>query len=153
MSQRYLTDTYLPDKAVDLLDETCGRVRSEIWYEPEIISQAKKKLQELEIHQSSLSADNEQELTDLQQEVTSQNKRLEELIQQDQKESEIIQSLNNKKKNLAQACRDLDDYQQVKADYNKAGEIKYYLIPELEKEIRDLEQTVNQNTLRRYSIS
>ena len=152
MSQRYLTDTYLPDKAIDLLDETCGRVRSEIWYEPEIISQTKKKLQELEIRQSSLSVGDEQELLELKQEIISQNKKLEELIRQNQKESDIIQELNNKKKNLAQARWDLDDYQRVKADYNKAGEIKYYLIPELEKKIGDLEKVADQNVLRRYSI-
>lgn len=152
MSQRYLTDTYLPDKAIDLLDETCGRVRSEIWYEPEIISQTKRKLQELEIHQSSLSVGNEQELLELKQEIISQNKKLEELIRQNQKESDIIQELNNKKKNLAQARWDLDDYQRVKNDYNKAGEIKYYLIPELEKKIGDLEKVADQNVLRRYSI-
>jgi ATP-dependent Clp protease ATP-binding subunit ClpB len=152
MSQRYLTDTYLPDKAIDLLDETCGRVRSEIWYEPEIISQTKKKLQELEIRQSSLSVGDEQELLELKQEIISQNKKLEELVQQDQKESSIIQELNTKKKNLAQARRDLDDYQRIKADYNKAGEIKYYLIPELEKKMGDLEKIADQNALRRYSI-
>src|SRR4051812_5878883 len=48
-SQRYLTTTYLPDKAIDLLDETCGRVRSEMWYEPEIIEKARKRLRKLEI--------------------------------------------------------------------------------------------------------
>jgi ATP-dependent Clp protease ATP-binding subunit ClpB len=91
-------------------------------------------------------------LLELKQEIISQNKKLEELVQQDQKESSIIQELNTKKKNLAQARRDLDDYQRIKADYNKAGEIKYYLIPELEKKMGDLEKIADQNALRRYSI-
>src|SRR3954451_21930353 len=53
-SQRYLTTTYLPDKAIDLLDETCGRVRSEMWYEPEIIEKTRRKLRELEINMVAL---------------------------------------------------------------------------------------------------
>src|SRR5205085_1512820 len=140
MSQRYLTASYLPDKAIDLLDETCGRMRSEMWYEPEAIIQTKKKLQELEIRQTLLSQGENGGLLDLQQEIVSQKKKLQELEQQDQKESGIIQKLNNYKKKLAQTKKELVNYQQMAVDYNRAGEIKYYLIPQLEKEINNLEQ-------------
>jgi ATP-dependent Clp protease ATP-binding subunit ClpB len=74
------------------------------------------------------------------------------LTQQDEKENAIIQELNKAKKDLAQAQKNLENYQQVILDYNKAGEIKYQLLPQLEAKIWDLEQVASQNTLRKYAI-
>ncbi|CAG8538128.1 23902_t:CDS:10, partial [Racocetra persica] len=123
MSQRYLTSACLPDKAVDLIDETCGRIHNHL------------------------------ESTDLQQKIEQQKQKLTELTQQDHQESTRIQQLNQAKKNLAQAQKDLENYQLTTIDYNKAGEIKYQLFPQLQEKISHLEQQASQNTLRKYAIS
>ncbi|CAI2201548.1 4092_t:CDS:1, partial [Funneliformis geosporum] len=87
-SQRYLTNTYLPDKAIDLLDETCAWIRSEMWYEPERIRKTLQKLRELEIVMLAAQEEKKDEakLFKLQAEIKKQRAKLEELLELDRKE-------------------------------------------------------------------
>lgn len=152
LSQRYLTSTYLPDKAIDLLDETCGRVKSELWYEPEKIRKVGKNLQELETKKSLLKEnDNELEKLTLEHEINQQEKKLQELIEQDNQEKEVIQELNKVKKDLVQAKKQLDYYQK-EMDYERISQNEYEIIPSLKKKIYQLEEQANKNTLRKYFI-
>ncbi|CAG8561336.1 8326_t:CDS:1, partial [Paraglomus occultum] len=154
-SQRYLTTTYLPDKAIDLLDETCGRVRSEMWYEPEIIEKTRRRLRELEMNMAAVEKDkkNEPEAFNLQQEIKKQREKLEELLELDRKESKIIQELNHTKKELAQAEREFVIYQQKEIDLAKAAELRYHAIPSQKERIKKLEEEASRNVLRKYFIN
>jgi ATP-dependent Clp protease ATP-binding subunit ClpB len=154
-SQRYLTTTYLPDKAIDLLDETCGRVRSEMWYEPEIIEKTRQKLRELEMSMAGVEKDkeNEPEAFNLQQEIKKQREKLEELLELDRKESKIIQELNYAKKQLAQTERELVICQQKEIDLTKAAELRYHVIPSWKERIKKLEEEASRNALRKYFIN
>ncbi|CAJ0894885.1 3623_t:CDS:2, partial [Entrophospora sp. SA101] len=98
-SQRYLTFAYLPDKAIDLLDETSA---------------------------TGEERKNEAEVFNLQLEIKKQRGKLEELLELDQKENKIIQELNQAKKQLAQAERELVIYQQKEIDLTRAAE-KYFI--------------------------
>lgn len=155
LSQRYLTTTFLPDKAINLLDETCGRVRSEMWYEPEIVERIRRKIRNLEMEEVAASQEKEAKakLFLLQQEISEQKKKLSELIEQDEKENRAIQELNKTKKELAQAEKSLTIYQQKEIDLNKAAEIKYSIIPLLKEKTRRLEEEASKNILKRYFVA
>ncbi|CFW92783.1 ATP-dependent Clp protease (class III stress gene) [endosymbiont DhMRE of Dentiscutata heterogama] len=154
-SQRYLTTTYLPDKAIDLLDETCGRVRSEMWYEPEMIEKTRLKLRELEIKKAALKKEKgqETEVFNLEQEIKKQRAKLGELLELDHQENQIIQELNRAKKELAQAERELVIYQQKEIDLTKAAELKYSTIPANQAKVNELETRARHNILRKYFIN
>src|SRR3954469_2336329 len=90
-SQRYLTTKYFPDKAIDLLDETCGRIRGEMWYEPELITRMRDKLSELEAKEVSISKEQEKqvELLIIRQKISECREKLKKLVEQDEKETKI----------------------------------------------------------------
>jgi ATP-dependent Clp protease ATP-binding subunit ClpB len=154
-SQRYLTATYLPDKAIDLLDETCGRVRSKMWYEPEEIEKSRRKLRELEVNLVAIRAEkeNEIEIFNLQQEIKRERKKIEGLLEQDQQESKIIQKLNQAKRELNQVEKQLVVYEEKEIDFIKAAELRNFVIPSLKRDITKLEAEAVHNELRKYFIN
>ncbi|CAG8811036.1 33393_t:CDS:1, partial [Racocetra persica] len=140
---------------IDLLDETCGRVRSEMWYEPEMIEKTRLKLRELEIKKAALKKekDQETEVFNLEQEIKKQRAKLSELLELDHQENQIIQELNRAKKELAQAERELVIYQQKEIDLTKAAELKYSTIPANQAKVNELETRARHNILRKYFIN
>ncbi|MCE8163913.1 MAG: AAA family ATPase [Candidatus Moeniiplasma glomeromycotorum] len=154
-SQRYLTTTYLPDKAIDLLDETCGRVRSEAWYEPEIIEKTRRKLRELEMAKATIrnKENNEIELFNLEQESKKWGRKLSELLEQDQHESQTVQELSAAKRKLTQAKKELLFYEEREINLEKAAEWRNFVIPSLQKKIKELEEGASHNMLRKYFIN
>ncbi|WNE40309.1 MAG: Chaperone protein ClpB [Mycoplasmataceae bacterium] len=154
-SHRYLTASYLPDKAIDLLDETCGRVRSEMWYKHEILEKTYQKLRKLEIEARMLKEEEKDgiKLFKLQQEIKKQQEELKRLIELDNKENKIIQELSLVKKEMSQTERELTNYQQNNIDLAKAAELKYSTIPFQKKEIERLEEEVSHNILKKYFIN
>ncbi|CAG8645600.1 4118_t:CDS:2, partial [Ambispora gerdemannii] len=133
-SQRYLTTTYLPDKAIDLLDETCGR---------------------LEINMAALREEKSNEVKEfsLQQEIKNQRKKLEELLELDKKENKIIRELNKVKRELAQVEKELIIYEEKEIDFTKAAERRYSIIPSLKEKVKQLEEEASDNVLRKYFIN
>ncbi|WNE40561.1 MAG: Chaperone protein ClpB [Mycoplasmataceae bacterium] len=154
-SQRYLTASYLPDKAIDLLDETCGRVRSEMWYGPEIVEKTYQKLRNLEIEARMFNEGERDEikLFKLQQEIKKQQEELKKLLDLDNKENKIIQELSLVKKELSQSERELINYQQKDIDLAKVAELKYSDIPFRKEKIKKLEEEASHNVLRKYFIN
>lgn len=155
LSQRYLTTAYLPDKAIDLLDETCGRVRSQMWYEPVEIEEIRQKLNELEINKSSLLVEKEKNKIAsqlCQAEINQWTQKLSNLIEQLKVEDQIMHQLNQKKEELVQAEKELFYYQSEKFDFAKVREKKYSTIPLLQKEIKQLEEKASRNRLRKYFV-
>lgn len=93
------------------------------------------------------------ELFFLQQKIAKQKEKLAELIEQDWKESKLIQDLNKVKKELNQFEKELDNYQQKEIDLNKAAEIKHSTIPTLKDKIKRLEEETSHNILRKYFVN
>ncbi|MCE8167931.1 MAG: ATP-dependent Clp protease ATP-binding subunit [Candidatus Moeniiplasma glomeromycotorum] len=153
LSQRYLTTTYFPDKAIDLLDETCGRISSQMWYEPAEIEAVRRQLKELELSRTSLLPGKEKIADNFHQsEINSLAKKLNDLTAQVKTEDQIIEELNQKKKALVQAEQDLFFYRWEKFDSEKVREKKYSTIPLLQKEIAQLEAKASHNRLRKYFV-
>jgi len=142
LSQRYIADRFLPDKAIDLIDEAASRLRIEIDSMPTEIDEVERRIQQLEIEQQALKKEKdaasvarreaiERELADLRE-------RSNEMKAHWQGEKEAIEAIRSAKERLEQAHRDAERAERD-ADLQRAAELRYGEIPELEKLVSDQE--------------
>lgn len=150
LSNRYITDRFLPDKAIDLIDEACASIRVEIDSMPTELDEVTRKVTQLQIEKLALSKEKDQasieRLTKLTDELNQLTKEKEKLTSQWQKEKEAISILKDGKKKLDNLKFELDTALS-KGDYSRASELKYSQIPELEKKIQDIEKEDRSNNL------
>ncbi len=143
LSNRYLTSRFLPDKAIDLVDEACASIKVEIESMPVELDELSRKIRTLEIEKSALSKENDdsskKRLIKLEEELASYKSEEKTLLEKWKIEKSNIENAKKLKKDLQQAKFDLD-VAFSKAEYEKAGELQYRVIPELEKKIQGLEQ-------------
>ncbi|OGZ18150.1 MAG: ATP-dependent chaperone ClpB [Candidatus Nealsonbacteria bacterium RBG_13_36_15] len=142
LSARYITDRFLPDKAVDLMDEAMSARRLEIESEPVELDALKREIQKLEIEKEALKGEKPQktkrlrviarQLADLKEKVGAIETRW-------QTEKEIIAKIKNLKREIDAAKFEVERYQS-QANLQKVAEIKYGKIPELLKELKKTEQ-------------
>jgi ATP-dependent Clp protease ATP-binding subunit ClpB len=147
LSDRYISDRFLPDKAIDLIDEACATIRTEIDSMPAELDEVTRRIMQLEIEKAALSKEKdsisqerlsilEKELADL--EESSKSMRL-----QWEKEKGDIESLQEVRERLEKARRDLEE---AEGAYNleKAAELRHGQIPQLEKELASLEKQMSE---------
>jgi len=138
LSHRYITDRFLPDKAIDLVDEAASKLRMEIDSMPAELDEVRRRIMQLEIEREALRKETdpaskdrlsklERELANLKEEQTS-------LQTQWQNEKDTLQGTSDLKQQLEDARIELEMAQRV-GDYAKASELQYGRIPELEKRI------------------
>jgi ATP-dependent Clp protease ATP-binding subunit ClpB len=141
LSDRYITDRFLPDKAIDLIDEACAMIRIEIDSMPEELDQITRRIMQLEIEEAALKKEKDaiskERLSHLQQELANLKEKQSTMKAQYEKEKGNIKGLQDVKAKLDQARHDLE-MAESKYDLNKAAEIKYGIIPQLEKQIAEL---------------
>lgn len=156
LSDRYITDRFLPDKAIDLIDEACATIKIEIASMPEELDQVTRKIMQYEIEERALKKEkdeiSQQRLIDLQKELADLKEKQKEMKAQYEKEKQSINKLQEAKTKLDQAKHDLE-IAESKYDLNKAAEIKYGVIPILEKEIREFENKEEINSMLRESVT
>ncbi|WP_321333907.1 ATP-dependent chaperone ClpB [Breoghania sp.] len=144
LSNRYITDRFLPDKAIDLVDEAGSRVRMQVDSKPEELDELDRRIIQLKIEREALKKETDQgsrdrlekleaELADLEEESAAFTARW-------QGEKEKLSSAQKVKEQLDQARSDLEKAQRV-GDLAKAGELAYGIIPRLEKQIAEVEAT------------
>lgn len=142
LSNRYITNRFLPDKAIDLVDEACASIKVEIESMPTELDETLRRIRRLEIEKAALSKENDESskkrLSLLSEELDKENKIKQELESRWAKEKKDIEEAKNIKKDIEQARFNLDKYLQ-KGDYVKASEIQYEKIPNLEKRLKELE--------------
>src|SRR6202162_4090990 len=142
LSNRYITDRFLPDKAIDLMDEAGSRLRMQVDSKPEALDELDRRVIQLKIEREALKKESdpgsrdrlvrlEKELSDLEQQSAS-------LTQRWMAEKEKLASANKIKEQLDQARIDLDRAQRT-GDLGKAGELAYGRIPELERQLKAAE--------------
>jgi ATP-dependent Clp protease ATP-binding subunit ClpB len=140
LSHRYITDRFLPDKAIDLVDEAAAKLRMEIDSMPAELDEVRRRIMQLEIEREALRKETdpaskdrlaklERELADLKEEQT----RLQAHWQQ---EKEAISGTSELKEQLEEARRQKEDAER-RGDYAVASQLQYGLIPELERKIAD----------------
>ena len=138
LSNRYITDRFLPDKAIDLMDEAASRLRMEVDSKPEEIDELDRKIIQLKIEREALKkesdAGSQKRLSDLETELSKLEEQSAGLTFQWQAEKDKLSSSQKIKEQLDQARIDLD-ISQREGNLTKAGELAYGTIPELEKKL------------------
>ncbi|MER1984497.1 MAG: AAA family ATPase [Solibacillus sp.] len=147
LSNRYITERFLPDKAIDLIDEACAMIRTEIDSMPQELDLVKRRLMQLEIEEQALrkekDAASQKRLEQLTAEIEKLRASSDSLFKQWELEKNGIQNLQEKREQLDKLRRDSEDAQ-LRGDYNKAAELQYSKIPQLEKELAELEAQLAQ---------
>ncbi|MFZ0692679.1 MAG: ATP-dependent chaperone ClpB, partial [Alphaproteobacteria bacterium] len=138
MSNRYITDRHLPDKAIDLIDEAASRLRMEVDSKPEEIDELDRRIIQLKIEREALKKENAPASKDRLEKLVAELADLEQksatLTAEWQKEKNELTSNQKLKEQLEQARHELDMAQR-QGNLAHAGELKYGVIPELEKKI------------------
>ncbi|EKE09935.1 MAG: hypothetical protein ACD_16C00100G0097 [uncultured bacterium] len=142
LSNRYITDRFLPDKAIDLMDEAASRLRMEVDSKPEDIDELDRRIIQLKIEREALKKEKDQPSKDRLEKL---EKELADLESQSsvrtaawQAEKDKLTSSQKLKESLDKARNELEIAQR-KGDLSKAGELMYGVIPDLEKKLKDAE--------------
>jgi ATP-dependent Clp protease ATP-binding subunit ClpB len=139
LSYRYISDRFLPDKAIDLMDEAASRLRIEIDSMPEELDEVERKIQQLEIEQVALKKERDEaskkRLQKVKEEIANIKERRDELAAHWRTEKEYIQNIREIKATLDQHKADIEKSER-EGDLNKVAELRYGKIPELEKQLK-----------------
>ncbi len=145
LSDRYITDRFLPDKAIDLVDEACAMIRTEIDSMPTELDEVTRRIMQLEIEEAALQKEkdeaSEDRLQALQKELADLRDIARTMKGKWQKEKEGIQSVQEKRETL-EALRHQLEKAENEYDLNKAAELRHGRIPALEKELKELESEI-----------
>jgi ATP-dependent Clp protease ATP-binding subunit ClpB len=140
LSNRYITDRFLPDKAIDLIDEAASKMRIEIDSLPVEIDVLEREILQLEIEKQALSRETDEKsrerLTDIEKRIADLQEKSGGMKAKWQSEKEEIEKMRGGKERLEQARIELDRAQNA-GDLQKAAELRYGTIPELEKQIAE----------------
>lgn len=143
LSDRYISDRFLPDKAIDLMDEAASAIRIEIDSKPTEIDQLERKIRQLEIEREALKKEKDdsskKRLTELEKEVAELKEQHSQLELRWRTEKDAIDLLKNASKEL-DALREEAARAEREVNLQRAAEIKYGEIPKLEKRIKDAQQ-------------
>ncbi|MBF5079311.1 ATP-dependent chaperone ClpB [Paracoccus sp. NBH48] len=143
LSHRYITDRFLPDKAIDLMDEAASRLRMEVDSKPEELDQLDRQILQMQIEAEALKKEDDAASKDrlerLEKDLSSLQERSAEMTARWQAERDKLQGSRDLKEQLDRARADLD---QAKREGNlaRAGELSYGIIPGLEKQLAEAEQ-------------
>ncbi len=146
LSNRYITDRFLPDKAIDLIDEACAMIRTEIDSMPQELDTVTRRLMQLEIEEQALRKEKDEaskkRLEILRDEIEQLKESSSGMRAQWEAEKEGLQSIQKKREQLDKYRRDLEEAES-KYDLNKAAELRHGKIPALEKELAALEAALS----------
>ncbi|AVA15173.1 ATP-dependent chaperone ClpB [Sphingopyxis granuli] len=155
LSNRYITDRFLPDKAIDLMDEAASRIRMEVESKPEEIETLDRRIIQMKIEEAALGKESDDasrdRLANLQAELANLEQQSAELTQKWQAEKEKIHAEAKIKEQLDAARVALDQAQRA-GDLGKAGELSYGTIPALEKQLEEA-QAVAGNAMLREEVT
>src|SRR5690606_34605321 len=134
MSDRYITERFLPDKAIDLIDEACAMIRTEIDSMPQELDQVTRRLMQLEIEEQALmkekDAASKTRLETLRQEIKELKDSSSGMRNRWMEEKESLKKIQKQREQLDLYRRQLEDAEN-KGDYSKAAELQHGRIPEL----------------------
>ena len=145
LSNRYITDRFLPDKAIDLVDEACAMIKTELDSMPAELDEMRRKIMQLEIEEAALKKEtdhlSQERLADLQKELAELHDQFATQKAQWQNEKATVDKLSSIREEIEAVHRQIQDAQQ-KYDLNKAAELQYGKLPQLEKELKEEEEKV-----------
>ena len=145
LSNRYISDRFLPDKAIDLVDEACAMIKTELDSMPTELDELSRKIMQLEIEEAALKKEtdhlSQERLADLQKELAELHDQFATQKAQWQNEKATVDKLSSIREEIEAVHRQIQDAQQ-KYDLNKAAEFQYGKLPQLEKELKEEEEKV-----------
>lgn len=143
LSDRYITDRFLPDKAIDLVDQACATIRTEMGSNPTELDQVNRRVMQLEIEESALKNESDNaskhRLEELQEELSNEKEKQASLQSRVEQEKEKIAKVQEKRAELDRSRQALEDAQ-TEGNLEKAAELQYGTIPQLEKELKEFEE-------------
>ena len=155
LSNRYITDRFLPDKAIDLMDEAASRIRMEVESKPEEIENLDRRIMQLQIEREALKKESDQASKDrldaLEEELANLSQQSAGLTQRWQAEKDKIAGEAKLKEQLDAARIALDQAQRT-GEYAKAGELQYGTIPQLERQLEEA-QSVSKGAMLREEVT
>ncbi|MBU0549535.1 MAG: AAA family ATPase, partial [Candidatus Omnitrophica bacterium] len=147
LSQRYITERFLPDKAIDLIDEAASRLRMEIDSKPQTLDEIDRKVIQLEIERQALKKEKDagslERIKNLEKELKDLKQQSHELTRRWQKEKEVISQVRNIKERIEQAKHE-EKQAEKKADLAKAAQIKYGELRDLEARLADFDRKLSE---------
>lgn len=151
LSNRYITDRFLPDKAIDLVDEASSRLRMEVDSKPEELDELDRRIIQLKIEREALKKESDKASKDrlekLQDELKDIEKKSAEMAAQWRSEKEKLAGAQKLKEELEQARIELEKAQR-EGNWQRAGELTYGKIPELEKKLGDASKAGDQGMIK-----
>ena len=146
LSDRYLTSRFLPDKAIDLVDEAASQIKMEIESQPEALDKLQRKILQFQIEKEALSRENDEHskerLEKINAELADLQSKYNALHLEWQNEKDAILALREKKAQMEKLIQKKENAER-NGDLNTAAQIKYGEMPQLEKEIKNAEEKVN----------
>ena len=147
LSNRYITDRFLPDKAIDLVDEACAMIRTEIDSMPAELDQVSRRIMQLEIEQAALQKETDEgsrrRLETLEEELSRQRSEMAEMKARWENEKNAIARVQKLREELEQVNAQIATAER-EYDLGKAAELKYGRLPQLQLELHQLEEEADQ---------
>ena len=144
LSDRYITDRFLPDKAIDLVDEACASIRTEIDSMPSELDDVRRKIMQLEIEEMALKKETDklskERLEKLGAELAELKDRFNEMKSRWEAEKQSVDEVKKLKSEIEQTNADIEQAQ-LHYEYEKAAKLKYYDLPSLEKRLAEAEKS------------
>ena len=149
LSDRYITDRFLPDKAIDLVDEACATIKVQLESVPTSLDTLTRKIMQLEVEKQALKKEKDEfsknRIKEIDDKLTELKAKEKDLRDAWEHEKEINSSINHKKEEIEKANHDLE-YAESKYDLESAARLRHGVIPSLEKELESLKKN-NKNSI------
>ncbi len=160
LSNRYISDRFLPDKAIDLVDEACALIRTEMDSMPAELDEVSRRVMQLEIEEAALRKEkdkaSQERLKVLQKELANLNENLSNMKVQWENEKSALQSTQKLRQEIEKTHQEIEKAER-EYDLNKAAELKYGKLPEIEKKLQEEEnkqlQKEEENSLIREEVN
>ncbi|MBT1402399.1 AAA family ATPase [Mycoplasma bovis] len=158
LSSRYISDRFLPDKAIDLVDEAAATIKTEINYEPEELEKVKQLVTRLNMEKIALNEEDKEKhknrIRELEDEIKSANQKISKLQNKWNEEKNELEDLSKLKKYLDDLWYKINIYKR-ETKYEDASRLEYSEVPKIEKKIKELEEKISfsDSTLIKNSVT
>ena len=137
LSQRYITERHLPDKAIDLIDEAASKLRMEINSKPEALDEIERKIMQLEIEREAIKRENDKEkMANIKSDLANLGEQRDELMAKWKAEKDVLDTVQNSKEEIEQMNLAADQAERA-GEYGKVAELRYGKIKELEEKVTE----------------
>lgn len=155
LSNRYITDRFLPDKAIDLIDEAAARIRMEIDSKPEVMDKLDRRIIQLKIEREAVRKEDDEaskrRLQHIEDELSKLQREYDDYEQVWKAEKASVQGAQSIKEEIDRVRAQMAEYQR-KGDFGKLSELQYGKLPELEQRLKSAEKSETENKLLRTEV-